>query len=133
MRLVLSAAVAGLIVALASFGSGSAAVDLAKPGSARMELVIFEHPDCTYCQVFRARVVPRYMNSDHANEAPLRFIDIATTGANTGARGVTLNGPITMVPTAVLVKQGREVDRIPGYWAPDNFFKMVSFLISKAE
>jgi hypothetical protein len=69
------------------------------------------------------------MTSDHANEAPLRFIDIA----NTGSRGVTLNGPITMVPTAVLVKQGREVDRIPGYWAPDNFFKMVSFLISKAE
>ena len=49
------------------------------------------------------------------------------------ARGVTLNGPITMVPTAVLVKQGREVDRIPGYWGPDNFFKMVSYLISKAE
>jgi thioredoxin-related protein len=129
MRLVLSAAVAGLLVALANLGSGTAAVDLAKPGSARMELVVFEHPDCTYCQVFRARVVPRYMNSDHANDAPLRFIDIAQSEA----RGVTLNGPITMVPTAVLVKQGREVDRIPGYWGPDNFFKMVSYLISKAE
>lgn len=129
MRLVLSAIAAGLIMAFAGFGSGSAAVDPAKSVSATMELVIFEHPDCIYCQVFRARVVPRYLNSDHASEAPLRFVDIA----NGGTRGVTLNGPITMVPTAVLIKQGREVDRIPGYWAPDNFFKMVAFLISRAE
>ena len=38
-----------------------------------------------------------------------------------------------MVPTAVLIKDGREVDRIAGYWAPDNFFKMVAYIRAKAE
>ena len=38
-----------------------------------------------------------------------------------------------MVPTAVVMKDGREVDRIAGYWGSDNFFKMVTFIIGRAE
>ena len=38
-----------------------------------------------------------------------------------------------MVPTVVLMKDGHEVDRITGYWGADNFFKMVAYIIGKAE
>jgi hypothetical protein len=125
------AAVAGsLLVALLVLGLGRASVDPAASGGARaMELVVFEHPDCTSCAMFRSRVALRYQASPQATEAPLRFVDIATT--DTGR--LALNAPITMVPTFVLMKQGREVDRISGYWAPDNFFKMVAYLIARAE
>ena len=27
----------------------------------------------------------------------------------------------------------QEVDRIAGYWGPDNFFKMVAYIIARAE
>jgi thioredoxin-related protein len=129
MRLILSAVAACLLLVLPGPGSGKAGVDATKRDAAHMELLIFEHPDCTYCQVFRAKVVPRYLKTNHVADAPLRFIDIA----NSELRGIALQSPITEVPTTVLVKHGAEVGRIPGYWAPDNYFKMVSALISKAE
>ena len=130
MRLLVSAFVAGLLFVLASHGPGRAAVDATKAGAApTMELLVYEHPDCTYCQVFRARIAPRYLKSGHAAEAPLRFIDIAKSEPP----GIVLKSPISQVPTTVLVKDGREVDRIPGYWGPDNFFKMVDYLISRVE
>jgi thioredoxin-related protein len=130
MRLLVSAFVAGLLFMLAGQGPGRAAVDATKAGARpAMELLVYEHPDCTYCQVFRARIAPRYAKSGHAAEAPLRFVDIA--GA--APPGIVLRSPIAQVPTTVLVKDGREVDRIPGYWAPDNYFKMVDFLISRVE
>ena len=32
-----------------------------------------------------------------------------------------------------LMKDGREVDRVSGYWGPDNFFKMLAHIMMKAE
>jgi thioredoxin-related protein len=129
MRVVLSAVAASLLLMLANHGFSQAALDRAAATKTSMELLVFEHPDCTYCQAFRSRVVPRYQASPHAAEAPLRFIDISRS--DTGRLG--LASPITMLPTAVLMKEGREMDRIAGYWAPDNFFKMVGLIISRAE
>ena len=129
MRLALGAAAAAFAVLLSTHGLGRAAVDTSTRAKASMELVVFEHPDCTYCPVFRNTVGQRYQNSPQSAEAPLRFVDIAR--ADTARYG--LNGPITMVPTAVLIKDGREVDRIAGYWGADSFFKMVAYIIAKAE
>ena len=95
-----------------------------------MEVLVFEHPDCTTaCQAFRNRIAPRYRQSPHGTEAPLRFIDVTQADADR----VALNAPISQVPTVVVMKNGREVDRIAGYWAPDNFFKMVTYIIGKVE
>ena len=38
-----------------------------------------------------------------------------------------------MLPTAVLMQGGREIDRIVGYWGPDNFFKLLAHMRAKAE
>jgi thioredoxin-related protein len=93
-----------------------------------LELLVFEHPDCTYCQVFRRDVAPQYLRSPHAAEAPMRFIDIAKV--DTSALG--LKEPLTMLPTAVLMKEGREIDRITGYWGRDTFIKMLAYLLARA-
>jgi hypothetical protein len=130
MRPFVAAVVAILLVGVLVHSLGRASVNLDTSGGApAMELVVFEHADCAPCQAFRARIAPRYQASPHAAAAPLRYIDVART--DTG--GLGLRSPITMVPTAVLMKQGREVDRIAGLWGRDNFFKMVAYMIGQEE
>ena len=94
-----------------------------------MELIIFEHPDCIYCAVFRRDVASSYQNSAPAIEAPLRYVDIAKS--DIGA--LRLKEGIDMVPTAVLMKNGEEVGRISGYWGREGFFKMLAHIRSTAE
>jgi hypothetical protein len=130
MRTILAAAAAALVLGLASQGIGTAALDPTRgPQQPTLELVVFEHPDCTYCQVFRSRVAPAYRTSPHQARAPMRFVDV--TGPDADRMG--LNESVRMVPTAVMMKNGREVDRIAGYWAQDHFFKMVAHILVRAE
>lgn len=129
MRAVIAGVAAALVLGLAIHGPGRAAVNATIGARTSMELLVFEHPDCTHCKTFRSRVAPRYRQSPQEAEAPLRFVDV--TGTDTDR--LALKSPITMVPTAVLMKDGREVDRIAGYWGSDNFFKMVTVIIGSAE
>jgi thioredoxin-related protein len=129
MRPILIAALAAIAAWAAGHGLARSAVDGSAGTAPAMELVVFEHPDCAYCPAFRNNVAARYQSSPQAAEAPLRFVDIVT--ADTSRYG--LHGPITMVPTAVLFKDGHEVDRIAGYWGADNFLKMVAYIRAKAE
>jgi len=91
--------------------------------------LVFEHPDCVYCRVFRRDVLPKYHEAVRADAAPLRFVDIAT--GDTASLG--LNARIDTVPTAVVMRDGREVDRIVGYWGPTNFFKLLSHILMRME
>jgi thioredoxin-related protein len=125
----LSAALVAVAAYLASHGLGIGAADRATGSATALELVVFEHPDCSYCPAFRRNVARRYQASPQAAEAPLRFVDVAASDSSR----YELKSPISVVPTAVLVKNGREVDRIAGYWAPDSFFKMVAYIRAKAE
>ena len=96
---------------------------------AAMELLVFEHPDCIYCAVFRRDVAASYQRSAPAAEAPLRYVDIAKS--DIGA--LRLKEGIDMVPTAVLMKNGEEVGRISGYWGREGFMKMLAHIRSTAE
>ena len=130
MRHFVAAFVISCAIILLVHSFGRASVDPVAPGAApAMEMVVFEHPDCTTCPAFRSKVAPRYQALPQAADAPLRYVDISRT--DTDRMGLTL--PLTMVPTVVLMKGGREVDRIAGYWGRDNFLKMVEYLFAKAE
>jgi len=94
-----------------------------------MELLVFEHPDCIYCAVFRRDVAPSYQSSATAAEAPLRFVDIAKSDI----AALRLKEGIDTVPTAVLMKNGEEIGRICGYWGREGFFKMLAHIRSAAE
>jgi thioredoxin-related protein len=118
MRILFSVLAATLLLLALGRDTGFAARDpLANPTSGK-ELLVFEVDGCTYCAVFRRDVLARYQRSPLNSEAPLRFVDLNKTDDEHYA----LNGRIAMVPTAVLMSQGREVDRLAGYWGPDNFF-----------
>jgi thioredoxin-related protein len=128
MRALFAVLCACLLLLSAHNGVGRAAVE-SKARTTSMELVVFEHPDCTYCPVFRRDVAPSYALSPPATEAPLRYIDIAKSDIG----GMRLKGRIDMVPTAVLMKDGQEVGRIAGYWGRESFFKMLAYIMSTAE
>jgi len=89
------------------------------------ELLVFETENCPYCFIFRRDVAPNYMSSPRAKDVPLRYVDARKTDLST----MRLKSPLTMVPTVVLMKNGREVDRITGYMGPEPFFHMVSRLM----
>lgn len=93
------------------------------------ELVVIEVEGCTYCEVLRRDVMPAFNASPEAREFPLRFVDLNTPEAKLLE---LTEGPVTTVPTIVLVKANREVARSPGYMGPDGFFKAIKWMRSHA-
>jgi thioredoxin-related protein len=90
------------------------------------ELLVFQRDPCTYCDVFRRDVLPRYQDGKFATEAPIRFVDI-----DTGAQAdLALSTPLTVLPTAIVLKNGIEIARIPGYTGPDNFLRLMGHILA---
>lgn len=105
---------------------GQAATHDADAMAADVEIVVVEAPGCIYCPIFRRDVLPSYQASPRAKAAPLRFLDINDEAADK----LPLNGPVTIVPTVIILKEHREIGRIPGYIGPDNFFHTVDSVLS---
>jgi hypothetical protein len=122
--------VASLAAALMLLGSsdGRGGVDHGVMGGPPIEVLVFEHPDSQSCRLFRRDVLPNYPRAIRT-EAPLRFVDV---GSDSTAE-FALKAPIDVVPTAVVVRGGREVDRIVGYWGASNFFRMLSHILAGME
>lgn len=93
-----------------------------------MELVVMEAPGCVYCTLFRRDVLPSYSASQQAKDVPIRFVDLNDEAAT----ALGLDGPIDVVPTFVVMKNNREVGRIPGYMGPEFFFHSINYIISGA-
>ncbi len=93
------------------------------------ELVVVEIEGCTYCDVFRRDVLPAYQASPRSKELPLRFVDL---NAPEAAHLQLSEGPLTVVPTVLLVKANREVSRVPGYMGPESFFQSITWMMNQA-
>lgn len=94
-----------------------------------LELVVLELDNCIYCGLFRRDALPMYQASVRAQKVPIRFLDLNDKSAD----DLGLDGPITVVPTVVLMKGNREIGRVPGYIGPENFFHAVNHMIGGAE
>jgi thioredoxin-related protein len=130
MRTLIAAAAVSLLLLLAGQDAGRAALNVAAPASTpAVELLVFERADCAYCRVFRRDVLPKYRHAVRDDAVPLRFVDIDKS--DTGV--LALKARIDTLPTAVLMKNGAEVDRIVGYWGPDNFFKLLAHMLARME
>jgi Thioredoxin-like domain len=91
----------------------------------RVEILVFETEDCLYCQIFRRDVLPQYEVSKRARVAPIRFLNATTADP----KKLGLDAPISMLPTVVVMREGRERGRITGYLGPEPFFHMVTRII----
>ena len=99
----------------------------ATPGG--VELVVFEADGCVYCEVLRRDLAPIYSASAHGRQAPLRFFNVSRSDESS----IGLRSAITIAPTVVLLRDGREAGRITGYTGPDNFLQLVSLMIGRAD
>lgn len=97
------------------------------PKLTNFELVVLEADGCTYCSLFRRDVLPSYQTSERAKDVPIRFIDVNDVPAT-----MQLDTPVDIVPTFVVLKQNKEVGRIPGYVGPENFFHSINYLLGSA-
>lgn len=107
-----------------------AARDLATPGKAvRMELLVLEIQGCTFCPLVKTHIQPAYERTPHARDMPMRYVDVTTQDETR----LGLNRPIDTVPTIVLMRDGREVDRVSGFVGPENFLKVLTHMLGQID
>jgi thioredoxin-related protein len=94
-----------------------------------LELLVFEREDCHICEIFRRQIGSRYAMAPVATEAPMRYIDIDKVDLDK----IRLKSRLTMLPTVVLMQNGREVERINGLTAPDTFFTLVQHMMNRVD
>ena len=130
MRPLIFSLVAGTLAAGIAAATLLPVIAAPRPATERIskttaELLVFEAKNCPYCFIFRRDVMPGYLQSPRARDVPMRFIDVSKADMSS----LQLRAPLTMLPTVVLMQNGREVDRIVGYMGPEPFFHMVSRLM----
>ena len=130
---IMSAAVGAVAVCvcLSLAGAGQAARLQGKhlPPPSADEIVVFEADACVYCLLFRRNILPRYLRSPQTRDVSITFVDLQ----HNHERHRQLQKPLTVVPTVVLIRHGREVGRIAGYVDPDNFFALIRQMIRRSE
>ncbi len=110
----------GALMLLAGFLANAA-------GARATELLMFDDPDCVWCRRWTAEIGPGYSRSPEGQQAPLRRVYIR----DQSKAGVALARPVNATPTFVLVDEGQEVGRIPGYSGRDFFYPMLDELLRK--
>jgi hypothetical protein len=103
-------------------------IGITQGASARgSELLMFERPDCVWCQRWDADIAPAYPRTTEGSLAPVRRIDIR----DQAIAGVLLERPITVTPTFVLAYDGREIGRILGYPGNEIFYGLLGELLKR--
>ena len=105
-----------------------AAREAANPSTSRLELLVIEVAGCTVCDLVRVHIQPAYEASPRAREVPMRYVDIT----HVDELKIGLQSRVATVPTIVLMRDGKEVDRISGYTGPKNFFALLTEMLHQA-
>ncbi len=90
---------------------------------------MFETDACAYCEIFRRDVAPGYRLAPLATTAPLRYVDVAKVDLER----IGLSARVEILPTSVLMRDGREVERITGLTAAETYYVLLRHMIAKNE
>lgn len=93
-----------------------------------LQIIVMEAPGCIYCSLFRRDVLPSYEASTRARTVPVRFLDVN----DLEKAQLDLTAPVDIVPTFVVVKDKRELGRVPGYIGPETFFHALNHILGQA-
>ena len=118
------------MIALAALASPSATpgggdIETSALAPSRLEIVVVEEPNCLYCSLFRRDLFPAYSGSPRAREVPMRFLDARELATSR----LSLKSPISVVPTILVLADGEEIGRIPGYATREIFFSSINALL----
>lgn len=125
---ILAATVIALAISMGLVQPLDAAREQATKPAQRLELLVIEVAGCTICDLVRIHIQPAYESSPRARQVPLRYVDI--TSMDETRLGLTER--VATVPTIVLMRDGREVDRISGYTGPEHFFVALTDMLDMA-
>ncbi len=116
-----------LLAALGSPSAGAAMHDIETSALAtsRLEIVVVEEPNCLYCSLFRRDLYPAYATSPRAREVPMRFLDVGELALSR----LSLKSSVDVVPTILVLADGTEIGRIPGYATREIFFNSINALL----
>jgi thioredoxin-related protein len=114
------------LAGMAVFGAVAGALWGAAPAKAA-ELLMFEQAGCVWCQRFDREIAPIYPKTEEGRLAPLRRIELG----DEDAAFADLAAPVRYAPTFVLVEDGREVARIPGYAGEEAFWGLLADMTKK--
>ncbi|WP_371347465.1 hypothetical protein [Ancylobacter sp. IITR112] len=95
--------------------------------AAAAELLVFERAGCAWCERFEREIAPVYPHTEEGRLAPLRRVDIGDADAALA----DLAAPVRYAPTFVLVEDGREVARLPGYAGEAAFWGLLADMTKK--
>lgn len=93
--------------------------------AASLHLVMVEDPGCIYCRRWHEEVGPGYPKSDEGKAAPLVRLQ-------KGAAALGAFKPVKYTPTFILVRDGREIDRLVGYPGADGFWTEIAAMLARA-
>jgi len=125
---------ARLLVAMVAFAPVGPTLALPDPDArieahTGLEMVVMEADGCIYCGLFRRDVLPAFEASERGRTLPVRFMDVN----DVDTAPITLSQPIDILPTFVVLKDHKEIGRIPGYVGPETFFQSINYVLSAYE
>lgn len=108
---------------------GRAALESTLPAAndTGLRLMVIEVQGCFTCDLVHRHIAPAYARTPQAREAPLGYVDLNTVEED----ALGLSSPVTIVPTIVLMQDGREVSRLAGYMGPDIFLQAVEHMLAQ--
>lgn len=92
------------------------------------EMVYIWEKGCGYCEQWDEEIAPIWDKTDEGQRLPLRKVRISEPLPE----DLKDIGPLNYTPTFVLVHEGEEIGRIPGY-NPEFFWAFVNALIDKLD
>ena len=94
-----------------------------------LELVMFRRAGCPWCAAWDREVGPIYPKTEIGRRAPIRFVDLDSSGT----LNAMLKSPVRFTPTFVLLDEEREIGRIEGYPGADFFWGLLENLVPKPQ
>lgn len=91
------------------------------------EIVVYEARTSLYSAHFRDSILPVIRPMTAQRRLPIRFVDVQETTSD----GVGLKSAITMVPTLVLFRDGREGGRIAGLYGVAEYQRLLGDLLAE--
>lgn len=97
------------------------------PATAETVLVMAEKSGCVWCAAWNRDVAPEYPVTAEGRAAPLRRVDIHALPDD-----LAFAMALRYTPTFVLMRDGRELDRLEGYPGEDFFWGLLQQMLNEA-
>lgn len=95
---------------------------------AEMTLLMAEEDGCAWCRRWDAEISEIYPKTPEGKAAPLQRMDIG----DALPEGIKVTRPLHFTPTFILLKDGRELNRIEGYPGEDFFWGLLGMMLREA-